>query len=55
MTFAKLFLALILSLSLLAQTEGDRKTPVKQSAQRGDLLDINGATTRDKIVAKQRK
>ena len=44
MTFAKLFLALALTLSLFGQTKADKKATAKQSAPMGDLLDINSAS-----------
>jgi competence protein ComEA len=45
MTFGRLFLALVLSMGLFAQTKaGKAKTAEKQTAQVGDLLDINTAT-----------
>jgi competence protein ComEA len=44
MTFARLLVALLLSLSLFGQTKAAKKTTPKQSAPASDLLDINSAT-----------
>ncbi len=47
MTFTKLLLALVLSLTLFGQTaakKAEKKSPAKQSAPAADLLDINTAS-----------